>query len=622
MDPYSSGEDLIIKTRKPYTITKQRERWTEEEHNRFLEALKLYGRAWQRIEEHIGTKTAVQIRSHAQKFFTKLEKEATVKGVTVGQALDIDIPPPRPKRKPSNPYPRKTCGGAPTLQVAVKNGNTPCSVSSSCHSKLTITLTKESEEEPNDDEKSDNGNNEQRNVPCSFLSPEKPCTFMQYGSLSKEANNHDGTAASQITVEAHTTSADYKQPLFNATNVTSQDEKFVYCEKTAEHIEKSTKYPSHVPVHILDGSLDVPGPDTAPDTSSSNQPFSDFHPSIFIPIQNQDNYHHPSFMHLSSMFSSLIVSTLSQNPATYAAARFAANLWPFSNTIGLGQPCTASASSIAAATVAAATAWWAAHGLLPPLLHTPFQIQPTPNNSRGRTENGPDNPPRVQMTNEQYHQQQKVPKSLLVASTSESEASADAKPNASEFSAENADTEAATNISSKSQKPVDRSSCGSNTPSGSDAEADAKGGENEKKTNEKEISWKEVSEEGRLAFQALFSREVLPQSFSPLHDDDKKNKEKKMLPLKENAEEKEEENRLQLDLNDICPDKQEGVIRNQEEGILTMELGPIAKLKARRTGFKPYKRCSMEAKDTSVSTNYQIEEKGPKRLRIEGEASP
>lgn len=50
-----SGEEgsssiLDLRERKPYTITRPRERWTTEEHQRFLEALSLHGRAWRRIQ--------------------------------------------------------------------------------------------------------------------------------------------------------------------------------------------------------------------------------------------------------------------------------------------------------------------------------------------------------------------------------------------------------------------------------------------------------------------------------------------------------------------------------------------------------------------------------------------
>ncbi|XP_073001099.1 uncharacterized protein [Typha latifolia] len=114
-DSGSYGDEISPKVRKPYTMTKQRERWTEEEHKKFLEALQLYGRAWRRIEEHIGTKTAVQIRSHAQKFFSKVVRESSSNNCT-GSVMHIEIPPPRPKRKPVHPYPRKL-GNTSSKQV-------------------------------------------------------------------------------------------------------------------------------------------------------------------------------------------------------------------------------------------------------------------------------------------------------------------------------------------------------------------------------------------------------------------------------------------------------------------------------------------------------------------------
>ncbi|KAK3220248.1 hypothetical protein Dsin_014218 [Dipteronia sinensis] len=101
----STSEDPSKKIRKPYTITKSRESWTEPEHDKFLEALQLFDRDWKKIEAFVGSKTVIQIRSHAQKYFLKVQKNGTAE----------HLPPPRPKRKAAHPYPQKATKNAPAL---------------------------------------------------------------------------------------------------------------------------------------------------------------------------------------------------------------------------------------------------------------------------------------------------------------------------------------------------------------------------------------------------------------------------------------------------------------------------------------------------------------------------
>jgi len=53
-------------------------RWTQEEHDLFLKGLKMHNKQWKNIADMIRTRTVVQIRTHAQKYFQKIIKLAAL----------------------------------------------------------------------------------------------------------------------------------------------------------------------------------------------------------------------------------------------------------------------------------------------------------------------------------------------------------------------------------------------------------------------------------------------------------------------------------------------------------------------------------------------------------------
>lgn len=46
-------------------------KWTEDEHDRFLKAIKIHGNLWKKVRDCVGTRSCAQIRSHCQKYFRR-----------------------------------------------------------------------------------------------------------------------------------------------------------------------------------------------------------------------------------------------------------------------------------------------------------------------------------------------------------------------------------------------------------------------------------------------------------------------------------------------------------------------------------------------------------------------
>jgi SHAQKYF class myb-like DNA-binding protein len=86
-------------------------RWTREEHNAFLLALQQYGKEWKKVAAKVKTRTVVQTRTHAQKYFQKLQKglsneKGDVEMGTVAEAKKI-LPIASARRSGQSPFVKK-----------------------------------------------------------------------------------------------------------------------------------------------------------------------------------------------------------------------------------------------------------------------------------------------------------------------------------------------------------------------------------------------------------------------------------------------------------------------------------------------------------------------------------
>ena len=58
---------------KSIVATKKRPGWTEDERMKFVEACELYGKDYEKITQHVGTKAIDQVRGYTSNFLKELK---------------------------------------------------------------------------------------------------------------------------------------------------------------------------------------------------------------------------------------------------------------------------------------------------------------------------------------------------------------------------------------------------------------------------------------------------------------------------------------------------------------------------------------------------------------------
>jgi SHAQKYF class myb-like DNA-binding protein len=74
-------------------------RWTREEHAVFLHGLELHGKEWKKIADMISSRSVVQIRTHAQKYFQKVAKTTGGPVMSTSKKGDVVLRPPTRRRR-------------------------------------------------------------------------------------------------------------------------------------------------------------------------------------------------------------------------------------------------------------------------------------------------------------------------------------------------------------------------------------------------------------------------------------------------------------------------------------------------------------------------------------------